>query len=121
MLVALVELLSDPKASKHRIQEYARMHAEATAAVAEAQRQKDDADRRLAEVRSTIDREQNEHAARIVAERAAHNDAMARERSEIEALHRSAVEHDRHASAARADAEKLRAEMSRRIRIMEGR
>jgi len=116
----MAKAFADPKKFQERMEKLIAAETSANAAIAQAAKDTAAAQKLRADVNVEIAASRERHNAALEAERTEHEAAMARERGEVAALKASAAEHDRMASAARAEAERGKAEVQRRLRAMEG-
>jgi len=116
----MAKAFADPKAFEQRMSKLIAAESSANAAIAQAAKDTAAAQKLRADVNAELAAAREKHNAALEAERAEHEAAMDRERAKLAELTQSAAEHDRAASSARAEAERGKAEVQRRLRAMEG-
>ncbi len=118
-LFALIQLLSDPKATQARITEFAAAATDARAAIDQAAKDKAAVEQLKATTQTALDQLRQKHQEQIDTERDAHRDQMTRERQEVEALRKHATQDATTAAQVNAEAQELKARLERKLRALD--
>jgi hypothetical protein len=111
MVNRLVGLMSDPKAVQARLSQLSAAHSDAKAASAQAAADREAADKRVAAAEAEVEAARERHGL----ERDKHHAAMAARETDIVELERKAAEHLKAAEADRAEAQKIKDVLTKKL------
>jgi hypothetical protein len=111
---SLTDLMSDPAATKKRIDQLSAAHADAKAAIAKAAVDREAADKRVADAEAEVVAARERHGL----ERDQHHARIAEERKDIEELGRAADADRKAAAADRTQAAKIRETIERKLKSL---